>query len=417
MTPAEPVEDFAARAGAWIDANLPGWDETRIDDRTLQNRIYDAGFGGLAIPREYGGAGLTLQHHQAFYDTADELDRQVPRQYWVSIGMIAPLLLQRGSERLKQRMLRPLLRGDVICVQLLSEPRGGSDLAGVTTRLTRDGDHYVLSGSKMWSTNAYLADYGMCLARSDWEAPKHRGLSMILVPLKDTPGVTLRRTRMADGTLGDVCEEFFDEVVLPLENLVGEERDGWSVVHTLMVHERNQTADIGYGRLGGKGRSTTMVVDRTSTAAELAAAASRHERLDLHAETIADVYIDSLVARLTGERIIRWMGFGTHQGQWGSVGKLMGSEDGHRAALTTLAVSGADAVVWDGDDEQVDRAGSSWLTARTATIGGGTSEIQRNIISERLLGLPREPSSDRDIPFKDVLRNAAKLGRPVRGES
>jgi alkylation response protein AidB-like acyl-CoA dehydrogenase len=206
----EPLAQFAARARIWIATHLPRWEEDPIADRALQNRIFDAGFGGLAFPREYGGAGLTLAHQRTFYDTADELGRQVPTQYWVSIGMIAPLLLERGSDHQKRRWLPPLLRGDVVCIQLLSEPRGGSDLAGVTTRLTRDGDSYVLIGAKMWSTNAYLADYGMCLARSDWDAPKHRGLSMVIVPLRDTPGVTLRRIRMAKGTLGDVCEEFFD---------------------------------------------------------------------------------------------------------------------------------------------------------------------------------------------------------------
>jgi alkylation response protein AidB-like acyl-CoA dehydrogenase len=405
----EAVEAFAERAMAWIRAELPGWGDERVDDRTLQNRIFDAGFGGLAFPREYGGAGLTLEHQKVFYQIADDLDRQVPTQYWVSIGMIAPLILERGSAEVRHRYLPRLLRGDIICVQLLSEPRGGSDLAGATTRITRDGDAYVLNGSKMWSTNAYLADYGLCLARSNWEVPKHRGLSMILVPLQETPGVTVRRTRMANGLLGDVCEEFFEDVVLPAENLVGEENDGWSVAQTLMIHERNQTADIGYGRLGGKGRSTAMVVERTSFAAELARLVARRGELPLHAQALADVYVDSVVANLATERTMRGLAVGSHHGPWGSVGKLRGSEDGHRAALAALAVYGADGVVWDGDQVRLDNPGTAWLTARAATIGGGTSEIQRNIISERLLGLPREPSFDRDLPFVEVLRNASKI--------
>jgi alkylation response protein AidB-like acyl-CoA dehydrogenase len=402
----ETVDDFAERARVWIDAHLPSWTEERIDDQVLQNRIFDAGFGGLAFPSEHGGAGLTLEHHKVFYDTADDLGRQVPTRYWVSIGMIAPVILERGSDALRRRLLPPLLRGDIICVQLLSEPRGGSDLAGATTTMTRDGDAYVLNGSKMWTTNAYLADYGLCLARSDWQVPKHRGLSMILVPLKDASGVTVRRTRMADGQMGDVCEEFFDNLVVPASNLVGEENDGWSVAQTLMFHERNQTADIGYGHLGGQGRSTAMVVDRTSIATDLAGLAEDHGQLDLHNQTLADVYVDSLVAQLASERTIRGMALGTHQGPWGSVGKLRGSEDGHRAALAAIAVHGAEGVVWDGDQVEVDNPATAWLTARTATIGGGTSEIQRNIISERLLGLPREPSVDRDLPYQQVLRDA-----------
>jgi alkylation response protein AidB-like acyl-CoA dehydrogenase len=404
----ESVDDFAARARAWIEANLPKYEEPIVDDVDLQNRIFDAGFGGIAFPREYSGQGLTLAHQRVFYDIADESGRQVPAKYWVSIGMVAPLLLERGSEEQKQRFLGPLLRGDIVCIQLLSEPRGGSDLAGVTTRLTRDGETYVLNGAKMWSTNAYLADYGLCLARSDWEVPKHQGMSMILVPLKDNPGVTLRRTRMASGELGDVCEEFFDDVVLPIANRVGEEGDGWAVAQALMFHERNQTASIGYGYLGGQGK-TTMVIDRSASAAALAGTARHRGSFDLHAQIAADVYVESVVTRLTGARVMRGMALGTHAGPWGSLGKLMGSEDSHRAALARLTVEGADAVVWDGDDVQLDNAGTDWLCARTGTIGGGTNEIQRNIVSERLLELPREPSFDRDIPFNEALRNASKF--------
>jgi alkylation response protein AidB-like acyl-CoA dehydrogenase len=404
----EPREAFTARARAWLAAGLPSRQDDPVDDVTLQNRIFDAGFGGIAFPAAYGGQGLTLDHQIAFYDAADDLGRQLPAKYWVSIGMIAPTLLERASEHLKQTFLPLLLRGDLVCIQLLSEPRGGSDLAGVTTTLTRDGDHYVLNGSKMWSTNAYLADYGLCLARSDWSAPKHRGLSMILVPLEDTPGVTVRRTRMATGELGDVCEEFFDDVVIPAENLVGDENDGWSVAHTLTFHERNQTASVGFGHLGGRGR-TTMVVDRSAEFGALAAEAAARGALDLHGSAIGRMYAESSVARLTSERIKRGMAAGTHEGPWGSLGKLVGSEAGHQAALGALAALGADGVTWDGVDPQIDNAGTAWIVARTGTIGGGTSEIQRNIISERLLGLPREPAFDRDLPFGEVLRNARRL--------
>jgi len=403
----ESVEAFNARARSWLAANLPSRDDPPVDDVVLQNQIYDAGFAGLAFPIEYGGAGLTLEHHKAFYETADALDRQLPGKYWVSIGMVAPLLLERASEEIKKEFLPRILRGNIVVIQLLSEPRGGSDLAGVSTRLTRDGDHYVLSGSKMWSTNAHLADYGVCLARSNWDVPKHRGLSMIIVPLKHAAGVTVSRTRMADGTLGDVCEEFFDGLVLPATHLIASEGDGWSVARTLMAHERNQTAGVGYGYLGG-GDNRVMVVDRSALAADLVATARARDALDLHGQALADVYVDTIVTRLTTDRIMRGQMLGTHEGEWGSAGKLLGSEDGHRAARARLAALGADGLVWDGNEIEIDNAGTEWLLARTSTIGGGTSEIQRNIISERLLGLPREPAFDRDIPYSEVMRNASK---------
>jgi alkylation response protein AidB-like acyl-CoA dehydrogenase len=213
---------------------------------------------------------------------------------------------------------------------------------------------------------------------------------------------------MADGTLGDVCEEFFDDVLLPAEHLIGEEHDGWSVAQTLLFHERNQTAGIGYGYLGGDDHRVG-VTDRSAGTDDLLALARGHDQFELHAQAIADSWVDGLVSRLTSERIMRGMALGTHQGPWGSLGKLQGSEAGHRVAAARLAVHGADGVVWDGDDVELGNAGTAWLSARIGTIGGGTSEIQRNIVGERLLGLPREPSFDRDVPFNEVLRNATSF--------
>jgi len=403
----ETLETFISRARTWLATGLPSRRDSPVDDVALQNTIYDAGFAGIAFPKEYGGAGLTLEHHAAFYQAADELGRQLPTKYWVSIGMVAPLLLEWASDQIKREFLPRILRGDIVVIQLLSEPRGGSDLAGVSTRLTLAGEHYQLSGQKMWSTNAHLADYGLCLARSNWDVPKHQGLAMILVPLKHVDGVRVSRTRLADGSLGDVCEEFFDGLRIPASNLVGAEGDGWAVARALMAHERNQTAGVGYGYLGGAD-TRVMVVDRSEFAADLMATARARATLAAHGQTLADVYVDSLVTSLTSARIMRGQMVGTHDGNWGSAGKLLGSEDGHRAARAHLETLGADGVVWDGDTIENENAGTAWLLARTSTIGGGTSEIQRNIISERLLGLPREPSFDRDVPFSQVRSSAAK---------
>ena len=176
----------------------------------------------------------------------------------VSIGMMAATLLDHGSELLKQRHLPRMLRGDEEWMQLLSEPSGGSDMAGALTRLTRDGDTYILNGSKMWSSGAAQADYGLCLARTDWDVPKHRGLSMIVVPLKDTPGLTIDPIRAVTGVDGHFCTEFFDDIQLPAENLVGEENQGWAVAQRLLYHERLATAGAGHGYglgCGGRRRS------------------------------------------------------------------------------------------------------------------------------------------------------------------
>jgi alkylation response protein AidB-like acyl-CoA dehydrogenase len=414
MTMTDTMEDldaFAARAGEWIAANLPSEDEPEVDPIELQRLVFDGGYAGIAFPTDYGGAGLTLDHQKVFFDTADALGRQIPAGglLMVSVGMLGPTILDHGSDEAKTRFLPPLLRGDEIWMQLLSEPRGGSDMAGAITRLTRDGDTYVLAGSKMWSTSAHLADYGLCLCRSDWDAPKHRGLSTVAVPLKDTPGVTIERTRAADGTAGHFCEEFFDDVALPVGNLIGEENSGWAVAQGLLFHERNAVANVGYGYVGPQGWTRTDSGGRRRAAiGELARAALDRSVDTSMRQQIAEAYVEEVVLPLTSARIMTGMRLGTHKGQWGSLMKLGGAVAGVERLRTQLAAVGAAGVIWDGEDVQLGNPGTDWLGARGGTLAGGSNEMQRNIISERILGLPREPSFDRDKPFNQILKDASE---------
>ena len=404
----ESVEAFRARAARWIERDLPRWNDEHVETRDLQRLLFDHGFAGIAFPRAYGGAGLTLDHQKAFYDEATAQDRQVPTGNRVSIGMLGPTILDHGSEDAQLRFLPPLLRGDTLWVQLLSEPQGGSDMAGATTRLTRDGDTYVLQGSKMWSSGAHEADFGLCLCRSDWDAPKHRGLSMIAVPLKGVPGITIQQTRSASGLTSDFSEEFFDNVVLPVEYLIGEENDGWAVAQTLLLHERNTVGNIGYGYLGRRDRGPKRIFGGEPAMRSLAAA-RRRSALDSVGEAIVDTYIESVVAPLTSTRVMAGLRVGTHGGRWGSLTKLQSTVAAQASVRTALAAWGADGVIWDGEEVQYDNVGTTWLESRGGTISGGTNEIQRNIISERLLGLPRESAPGRDIPFSEVLRNARRV--------
>jgi alkylation response protein AidB-like acyl-CoA dehydrogenase len=408
-TDVESLEEFKVRAAAWIEASLPRVADPPADGHELQNLLFDNGYAGIAFPQEYGGAGLSLRHQKVFFDTAVELGRQVPATYMVSIGMLGPTILDHGSHEAKLQFLPPLLRGDEVWIQLLSEPRGGSDMAGSTCRLTRDGETYILNGAKMWSSGAHSADYGLCLCRSDWDVPKHRGLSMIAVPLKDTAGLTVERIRAANGMPGEFCQEFFDDVVLPAGNLIGEENSGWSVAQGLLFHERNAVGNIGYGYLGNMRRGTARAtMAGTVSPSRLASEARRRGATDAVGTMIADAYIASVVGSLTSQRLMTGMRIGTHKGQWGSLSKLQGSVSAHETLRTTLAVLGADAIIWEGDEVRLDNPGTAWLGSRGGTIAGGSSEMQRNIISERLLGLPREPSVDRDLPFREVLRNLGK---------
>ncbi|HXY91951.1 MAG TPA: acyl-CoA dehydrogenase family protein [Acidimicrobiia bacterium] len=406
----ESLADFGERARAWIEENLPPAGDESVSDHDLQATIFDAGFAGIAFPKAYGGAGLTLEHQKVFFDTAESMVRRVPAGYMVSIGMLGPTLLDHASETLKLRHLPRILRGDEEWMQLLSEPSGGSDMAGALTRLTRDGDTYVLNGSKMWSTGAARADYGLCLARTDWDAPKHRGLSTIAVPLKDTPGLTIDPIRSVSGLPGHFCTEFFDSIVLPAENLVGDENAGWAVAQALLYYERLATANAGHGYglgMGGAneagfgGRGVRVLIDAARDRNAFDAGAIRQE--------IADAYIERTVARYAGDRVMTGQRTGHYKGQWGSLLKLHLGADSPRQAKIGLSIHGADGVIWDGDEQVVGNAGELWLNARGISIAGGSNEMQRNIVSERLLGLPREPSFDRDIPFNEVLRNRANF--------
>src|SRR3954453_21095244 len=222
-TQTESVDEFAARARAWLADNNPrlhpahppeadrGEEAPWLRARELQKKLYDGGFAGICFPREYGGLGLPYAYQKA-------LDNET-RNYEFPIILNTPTfticaatLLDTGTEEQKQQRIRAVLRGDEILVQLLSEPSGGSDLAGVITRADRKGDKWIVNGAKTWSTSAFAADYGLLLARTDWDVPKHEGLTMFMVPI-NSPGITLRRIKQVNGSV-EFCEEFFDNLEL-----------------------------------------------------------------------------------------------------------------------------------------------------------------------------------------------------------
>lgn len=396
----EPLENFRARAASWIAAHLPPVDAPPVDDDELQRRLFDGGFAGIAFDAAYGGAGLTLEHQRVFYEEAE--GHQTPSGFGVSIAMLGATLHDHGSETLKRRHLPAILRGDERWVQLLSEPTGGSDLAGALTRLTPDGDCWVLNGSKMWSSGAASADFGVCLARSDWDVPKHRGLSMIAVPLH-APGVTIAATRGVVNTDLGFCQEWFDDVRLPGENLIGKPGAGWEVARTLLFHERNASAGIGHG--WGLVQNAGSLAPSADPVADLIAAARRRgvNGLGEIRALIAEAYVEYEAARQANDRIQSAMAQGHLVGPWASLLKLNLGMAEPRQAEIALAVHGAEGLLLA--EGRTDSAGEVFLTSRTLAIAGGTNEIQRNIISERLLGLPREPSVDSDLPFRAVLDN------------
>jgi len=400
----ETLDAFRQRARAWISANLaPRAPEdgrmSREDSATLQARIFDAGFAGLAAPTAYGGAGLTLDHQKVWAE--ETRGYETPTGFMVSIGMMMPTVLDHGSEEVKVRHIPRMLRGDEMWIQLLSEPSGGSDMAGALTRATPQGGDYVVSGSKMWSSGADTADYGLCLARVDWDAPKHQGLGMFAVALK-APGVIISPIVPVDGGPAHFFIEYFDDVLVPGAYRLGATGEGWTVAQRLLFHERNATAGVGFGMGlgGGSGGEGNWRVDPL----ELARARGALSDPALAAR-LADDHIAAIVSQHLAGRINAGMRTGKLQGPWGSLLKLGMGIDCPENADLGLAAAGADGVIWSANASGggvVD----NWLKVRGISIAGGSNEIQRNIVSERLLQLPREPGDDKTKPFSALISQA-----------
>ena len=400
----EPVEEFRARARRWLKENMPpapegytwrGKDETWPRARQLQRMLHDGGYAGICFPKEYGGQGLTPAHQRAF--TEESLGYEMPLALNVpTLSICAPVILEMGSEKQRREHIPRVLRGEEVLVQFLSEPRGGSDLAGCTTRADRDGDHWILNGSKIWSTFAFAADYALCLARTDWDVPKHRGLTMFLMPVH-AEGVTIRRIRQTNGD-DEFCQEFFENVVLPADAVVGEVNDGWTVAGRQLFHERTA--------VGGGSPYTSGARPRTGGEIhDLVALAERTGTLDdpRVREDIGEVRAMRLVEEQVVARISQAIKTGAMPGTAGSILRLFHAETVWLQTDTALRIAGAVGVAGEpGREQDPTVVGEDYIYRQATSLGGGSTEMARNIISERLLGMPREYAADRDVPFREV---------------
>ena len=408
----ESVEEFARRARAWAVANLPALSphdapnvEEHLEDhpaqvaeaKRLQRLIFDAGFAGLRYPKEYGGQGLTRQHQLAWREVTADRDLVALSFFKVTLGIMGPTLLDFATEEQKQRHVPAMLRGEELWVQFLSEPSAGSDLASLLTRAKREDDTYVVNGSKIWSTFAQYADFALLLARTNVDVPKHSGLSMLIIPVR-SDGVTLRPIRLATGS-AEFCEEFFDDALVPVTDVVGQENDGWNVVMRLFFHERNTSGgnSLNDQAVAGIGESAIGTQDElTALARAVGKASDAHTRQLVAEAVILERLLDFTIARvnalLKSERL---------PGPGASIVKYLRSVTKYRIKEIALEVGGAHSVL--GGSEETRGHGQRWLVARIKTIAGGTSEMQRTAISERVLGMPRDPSPDTKLPFSEVL--------------
>ena len=404
------LDSFRMEARRWIEAKLKprtdgGGRRTMSESRTtpaeiaacraLQRKLFDAGFAGISYPKEYGGRGLTADHEQVWRE--ETFDRVLPSFGGLSNVMFTAIgrsLLAFCAPKFLEQHIPKLLSGEEIWCQFYSEPDAGSDLAGIRTRATRDGDQWILNGAKVWSTAADHADWAMCLARTDRDVPKHRGLTWFAVPT-DADGLTIRPIPMIAGTTG-FCEEFLDDVVVTDDEIIGEVNQGWTVAQTMLAYER------------GAGRFDTAPILPREMAPDLVELARANGRLDEPAvrQAIARAHTNDFAQFQLAQRLTkRLAASGTLDPSIAAYGKLASGTFAPVRAQLALQIAGASGLSWEagGDPSQT---AADFLNGRATAIAAGSNEMQRNGIGERVLGLPREPSFDSGKPFAEVLRDA-----------
>ena len=397
------MHEYRTSVRAWVAANLKpavGFESedyeaemARInEERAIQAKLHESGFAGFTFPLEYGGQGLTLEHERIFAEEARPY--RIPGgNLGVSINILGATLATFGTHEQKLRHLSKILSGAEIWLQLLSEPSGGSDLGGLLTSAIRDGDYFVVNGQKTWSTGAYASDFALCPVRTRWDVPKHKGISVLIIDLK-TPGIEVRRIRQMNGG-ADFCEEFFTDVMVPAENLVGDENEGWRVARGLLEIEHGWVGRGGAAATAPKGVS--RIVSSVSARGLGADEGVRRE--------VAAMHVASTAQQLVSARVSDAVAAGELVPGYGSLLKLGNDILAQRESELALRLAGSGAVTWIPDHPEDGEWSDQFLSLRSTTIAGGTSEIQRNNVSERVLGLPREPTFDREIPFNEVPHN------------
>ncbi len=404
-TPEEAA--FRAEVSGWLKANAElrkgeseGMFSERGDDtaylaksRAWQAKKYDAGWAGMTWPKEFGGRGGTpiqaiiWNQEAAAYDTPDGV-------FGIGIGMGGPTVMSHGSDELKAKLLPRLLRGDDIWCQLFSEPGAGSDVSASRTRAVREGDEWVVNGQKVWTSGAHYSKWGMLLARSDFDAPKHKGLTYFMLDMT-SPGVEVRPLKQMTGG-ANFNEVFFTDVRIPDSNRVDAVGNGWRVALTTLMNER---MSIGAGGSGGA-REVDKLIDL----------AKKHNINGRPAiedpvirQELMQLYMWTEGLRFTGYKSLTALSKGQIPGPEGSIGKLAMARLGTRAADLALAIMSGDGMLHRNDAEGAGAWQLALLGYPAMRIAGGSDEIQRNIIGERVLGLPGEPRLDKDAAFKDLV--------------
>jgi alkylation response protein AidB-like acyl-CoA dehydrogenase len=403
MTVVDQTQDYRSAVRAWLAAHAPG-PAAGLDPagqlqraKRFQAALHDAGYSGISWPKEVGGQGLGTAEQQVFGDEAAEYELPT-YPFVIGMGMCGPTILDLGTPAQKQRYLPALLRGEEIWCQLFSEPGAGSDVASLQSRAVLDDDTWVVNGQKVWTTNAQWADFGALLARTDPDRPKHAGLTMFVVDMH-APGVTVRPLKDMSGR-APFNEVYFDDVRIPADAVLGQVGGGWHAAVTMLGHER---VSIGATR---RPRSNPL---EFASLVELARRAGvAHE--PAQRERLAELYAHERALELFNARMRQEAAAGTPPGARGSVAKLAGALQLRRAIEVAGELAGAGAVAWEPTDAAAAELALGINSAPASSIAGGTNEVQHNIIGERILGLPKEPQVDRDLPFRELKVGTQRAG-------
>ena len=400
--PAE-TEPLRAEIRQWLVDNLPdGWgrpgfalskDEKKAFNRDWVKKLYDGGWICASWPKEYGGKGLSLMESVVLNEEFARAEAPLRADFFGDT-LVGPTILQWATEEQKQQFIPGILKGTIAWCQGFSEPDAGSDLASLKTRAELDGDEWVINGQKVWTSFATTADYGMLVARTDWDLPKHRGISFFMLPMRQ-PGIEIRPIHQITGE-SEFNEIFIDDARVPTENLVGELNAGWSVLQTALAYERRFMGDL--ARTAKDNRRPRA--EKTNVLIELARDAGR----------LSDPYIRQQIARVDALATVnRWntqrSKAAVDRGEAATLmalGKIAMSRILHETARVETEIVGAEAMLAGPDNPVGDAVTFRTMNAYFTSIGGGTDQIQRNIIGERVLGLPKEPEPYRNTPFRDL---------------
>jgi alkylation response protein AidB-like acyl-CoA dehydrogenase len=399
------AEEFRTEIREWLQSNLPqGWGEPGFemsaDERKAFNdgwpkKLFEGGWICATWPKEYGGKGLTTMQGVVLSEEFARLKAPLRADFFGDT-LVGPTLLQWGTEEQKREFLPGILQGRIRWCQGFSEPNSGSDLASLKTSAVLDGDEWVINGQKVWTTGGHHADYCFLLTRTDPESPKHKGISYLLVPMRQ-PGVEVRGIVQPDGT-AEFCEVFFTDARCAKDNVVGGVNNGWKVANSTLAFERGMSATTGYRRFEEEYR---LMVAAATERGVIDDAGVR--------QRLAEFYTKVQILRINGLRSLSATLSGSKDmgvAALGATNKMFWTEM-HKAAMElALDIHGADSMLvdsgpvgsWPGTAREQRRPGypvspmmSAFFFSRSETIWGGTSQIQRNIVGERVLGLPKEP--------------------------